>query len=144
MNYKPLTDIEASFRRIEQRLDAMLEESRSYLESERIALRDESNRSGFDKGFPYFVWGYNFEKREVYRSELKVATANLRYIEPILEGEAQIIKVGSAAQIFQIGKLSRVQEVKETTYPIEEMLNMKLNQIVMHCIAIAEQVLAAY
>jgi hypothetical protein len=144
MNFKHITEIEASFRRIEQMLDAMLEESRTYLERERIALRDDSNRSGFDKGFPYFVWGYQLEKREAYRSEIKVAAANLRYLEPSIEEEAQIMSVTSIALIFQIGKQSRVREIKERLYPIEEFLAMKLNQVIMNCIVEAEQVLAAY
>ena len=144
MNYKTITEIEVSFRQVEQVLDAMLEESRTYLERERIAVRDNSNRSGFDRGFPYFVWGYNFEKREAYRSEIKVAAANLHYLEPAIEEEAQIINVASMAQIFQTGKQSRVTEIKKWIYPIEEFLNMKMEQIIMNCIVAAEEVLATY
>lgn len=84
MSFRSTTDIEASFRIIERRLDAMLGESRVHLERERIALRDDSNRSGFSKdGFPYFMWGYHFERREAFGSEIKAAAVNLRYVEPI-------------------------------------------------------------
>lgn len=144
MDFISLTEIEASFRRMERMLDAMLEQSRAYLERERIALRDESNRSGFGHGVPLFIWGYQFEKRVAYRSEIKLAAATLRYLEPSTEEEARIISVRSTALIFQTGKQSRVRETKETTYPIEEFLNMKLEQVVINCIVDAERALAPY
>lgn len=122
----------------------MLEESRTYLEREQIALRDDSNRSGFGHGFPHFVWNYWFEKREAYRGEIKRAAADLWYFEPAEEGEAQVIKVTSIAEIFQIGKFSRVIETEDRYEPIEKFLNMKLEQVVANCFMFAEQVLVKY
>ncbi|HEY8562080.1 MAG TPA: hypothetical protein VIL74_17030 [Pyrinomonadaceae bacterium] len=130
---------------MERLLDAMLEESRTYLEFERIAMRDDSNRSGFDGGgFPSFTWAYRFEKRTPYGSEIKSSVARLWYREPVYEDEAHSIEATSVAQIFQIGKQSRVSEKKERVYPIEKFLNMKMHQIVMECFAEAERVLAKY
>jgi hypothetical protein len=144
MAFKSLAEVEASFRRVEQRLDAMLEESRAYLEREQIALRDDSNRSGFGGGYPYFVWSYQFEKRVAYGSEIKLAAANVWYIEPAEEEEAQIIKVTAIAEIFQTGKHSRVKEIKDRTYLIEKFLHLKLEQVIMNCFVAAEQVLIKY
>jgi hypothetical protein len=108
MSFRLNGEIEASFRRVEQMLDTMLEESRAYIEREGIGLRDESNRSGFDPGgFPYFVWAYYFEKREAYGSEIKRAEARLSYREPVYKDESRMIEVTSGAEIFQIGKQSR-------------------------------------
>lgn len=144
MNFKPTAEIEASFRRVERKLDAMLEESRACLVGERITLRDDSNRSGFDKcGFPSFVWEYHFERREAYGSEIKAAAANLRYVEPIEEEEAQEINLDTVAEIFQIGKQSRIKEKRERIYSIERFLNVRLDQVVMNSIADAEQALSA-
>ena len=145
MNLRHKSEIEASFRRAEQMLDAMLEETRTFFEREGIRLRDCTNRSGFDgSGFPSFHWAYNFEKRTPYGSEIKVAAAGLSYREPVFKDESPTIKVTSGAYIFQIGKQSRVSEWKEEVYPIEDFLKMKLEQVVINCFAIAEQVLAKY
>ena len=130
---------------MEQVLDAMLEELRAYLEREGIAVTDNSNRSGFDgSGFPSFTWAYRFEKRTPFRSEIKLAAAALWYREPVYEGEAQTITVTSIAQIFQIGKQSRVQESKKEDYPIGDFLKMKMEQVIMNCFTVAGMVLAKY
>ena len=123
----------------------MLVGSRAHFEREHIGLRDETNRSGFDPvASPSFVWAYHFERREAYGSELKVASARVSYREPVYEEEAQRISIASVAEIFQTGKQSRVKEIKEEAFSIERFLNAGLEQIVMHCIAAAEQVLAKY
>jgi hypothetical protein len=145
MSFRPVGEIEASFRRVEQMLDTMLEESRGYFEREGIGLRDGSNRSGFDPGgFPYFVWAYYFEKREAYGSEIKRAEARLWYREPVYKDESRRIEVTSGAEIFQIGKQSRLREITEATYSVERFPDAGLRQVVMGCIAAAEQVLAKY
>ena len=145
MSLKSTPEVEKSFRRVEQMLDSMLEETRAYLELERIAVRDSSNRSGFDGGgFPSFTWAYQFEKRTPYGSEIKSSVARLWYREPVYEDEIQRIEVTSVAQIFQIGKLSRVSEKKEWVCPIEKFLNMKMDQVIMDCFAVSEQVLVKY
>lgn len=144
MEYIAHAEVEASFRPVERMLDTMLEEARTCLDQEGIAVRDDSNRSGFGHGFSYFVWAFNFEKREAFGSEIKRATARLWYFEPALEEELQTIKVTSVAEIFQIGKQSRVLEWKEEAYPIKQFLNMRMEQVIMDCLAFAEQILAKY
>jgi hypothetical protein len=145
MSFRPNSEIEASFRRVEQMLDAMLEESRTFLEREGIRLRDATNRAGFDgSGFPSFIWAYDFEKRTPFRSEIKLAAASLWYREPVYEDESQTINVKSSAQIFQIGKQSRVREWKEEVYPMDDFLKMKMEQVIMNCFAFSEQVLVKY
>lgn len=141
-DYRTTAEIEASFRSLERRLDAMLDEARHVLEHERIALHDASNRSGFGGGFPYFVWGFRFVRQEPFRSEIKRATVRLNYLEPALEGESRRIEVTFNAEIFQIGKHSRVTEGGKTVYEIEQFLNMRMDQVVMDFIAAAEQILA--
>jgi hypothetical protein len=144
MGFKDNAEVEASFRPVEQRLNAMLEKVRSRLEDKGITVRDDSNRSGFGGGFPYFTWAFNFVKREDYGSEIKRATARLWYFEPALEEEPQTIKVTSVAEIFQIGKQSRVSEVSDVVYPIEQFLNMKMEQVIIERLADAERLLAEY
>jgi hypothetical protein len=144
MSSRPIGEIEASFRRVEQMLDTMLEESRRYFEREGIGLRDGSNRSGFDWTSPYFVWAYYFEKREAYGSEIKRAEARLWYREPAYKDESRRIEVTSGAEIFQIGKESRLREITKATYSIERFLDVGLREVVISCIAAAEQVLAKY
>lgn len=142
-SFRPNAEIEASFRRVEEALDAAVEESRAHFEREGVGLRDDSNRSGFDgSGFPYFTWAYHFEKREAYGSEVKSAAARLSYREPLYEGEAQRIDVTTVAQIFQIGKQSRVGETEKATYTIERFQSVGLGRVVTECLAAAERVLA--
>lgn len=145
MGFRPDSEPEASFRGVEQMLDAMLEESRTFLEREGIRLRDATNRSGFDGGgYPSFIWAYHFEKRTPFGSEIKLAAASLWYREPVYEEDAQTIKVASSAQIFQVGKQSRVLEWKEEVYPVWDFLKTKMEQVITNCFAFAEQVLAKY
>jgi hypothetical protein len=145
MDFRNTTEIETSFRSLEQRLDAMLEDARAGLEREGIASVDDSNRSGFDgSGIPAFVWHFRFVRREDFGSEIKRATVRLRYGEPALEGESQRVEVTSVAEIFQIGKQSRVAEVMEMVYPLEQFLNLKMERVIMDWIAAAEQILAKY
>jgi hypothetical protein len=145
MNLRHKSEIEASFRRVEQMLDEMLEETRVFIESESIKLRDSTNRSGFDgSGFPAFQWTYYFEKRTPFGSEIKVAAASLSYREPVYKDQSPTIEVSSGAYIFQIGKQSRVSEWKDEVYPIEDFLKMKMEQVIINCFAFAEKVLAKY
>ena len=145
MNLRHKSEIEASFRRAEQMLDAMLEETRTFIEREGIRLRDSTNRSGFDgSGFPAFQWTYQIEKRTPYGSEIKVAAACLSYREPVCKNQSPTIEVSSGAYIFQICKLSRVSEWKDEVYPIEDFLKMKMEQVIINCFAFAEEVLAQY
>lgn len=95
-------------------------------------------------GSSYFVWAFNFEKREDYGSELKLATARLRYFEPDQKEEPRMIKVTSASEIFQTGKQSRVLERKEEIYPLEQFLNLKIEQVIIAQLAVAGQILAEY
>ncbi|HYP51489.1 MAG TPA: hypothetical protein VEQ34_11160, partial [Pyrinomonadaceae bacterium] len=126
MEFIAHAEVEASFRPLERKLDAMLEEARARLNDEGIAVRDESNRTGFGGGFSDFVWAFDFEKREDYGSEIKRAKARLWYFEPDMKGEPRKIEVTSVAEIFQIGKQSRVYEVSKVVYPIEQFLNLKM------------------
>jgi hypothetical protein len=144
MGFRDTAEIEASFRPVERRLDEMLGRARERFEQERIALIDRSNRSGFGGGFPYFVWSFNFEKREEFGSEIKRSTARLWYLEPALEDEPQTIEVTSHAEIFQISKQSRVRESTKTIYPLQEFLEMEMDEVVTDCLAVAERVLAKY
>ena len=144
MSFRPINEIEASFRSVEQRLDAMLEIARARLEREGIALSDISNRSGFDGGFPAFAWGFRFVKREDFGSEIKRATVRLEYREPALEGEPQMIEDTFVAEIFQIGKQSRVRETSKMVYPIGQFLDMSMDQVVTDRIAAAGLILAKY
>lgn len=145
MGWKNIADVKASFRRIEQSLDAMLEEVRTGLVNKGIVLRDDSTRSGgggYD--FPYFTWSFHFVKREDFGSEIKRATVRLYYREQLMEEDPQTIEVGSVAEIFQTGKQSRVLEVKEMIYPIEQFLTMRMDQVIIEELAAAEQFLAKY
>ncbi|HEX8251069.1 MAG TPA: hypothetical protein VF599_23040 [Pyrinomonadaceae bacterium] len=145
MDFRTTAEIEASFRSMEQRLDAMLEAARAGLERERIASVDDSNRSGFDgSGMPSFAWRFRFVKQEDFGSEIKRATVRLRYGEPILKGESQKIEATSVAEIFQIGKKSRVTEIRKMVYPLEQFLDLSLNQVIADFVAPAEQFLAKY
>lgn len=144
MEFKTHVEVEASFRPIERMLDTMLEEVRACLENRGIVIRDDSNRSGFGHGFSYFIWAFDFEKQEAFGSEIKRAMAELWYLEPSLQEEFQRIEVTSGAEIFQIGKQSRMKEVRKTVYPIDQFLNLKMDQVIMDCIEYAEKSLAKY
>jgi hypothetical protein len=145
MDFRDTNEMEAAFRPVEQRLDAMLEEARPTLERERIFLSEHSNRSGFGgHSYPAFTWSFHFEKRHWYGSEIKRATARLTYQETCREGEPQRMEIISMAEIFQTGKQSRVREIKEMLYPIDQFLNMRMDLIIIDCIADAQQVLSKY
>jgi hypothetical protein len=145
MDIRTDTEIKASFREIERKLDAMLEDARPRLERERIVSFDESNRTGFDGGgYPAFDWDFRFVRREDFGSEIKRATARLQYREPVLKEDSRKVEVMSAAEIFQIGKPSRVAEATKTVYPLEQFLDLKIEQIVIDSIAAAEKILAKY
>lgn len=61
-----------------------------------------------------------------------------------MEEDPQIIEVTSLAEIFQIGKQSRVREIREIIYPIDQFLIMRMDKVVIENIAVAEQILAKY
>ena len=145
MGWKTTAEIEASFRPIEHSLDAMLEQIRASLVNKGIVLREDSNRSGFGgHSYTTFRWSFHFEKREALGSEIKRATARLNYLEPIMEEDPQTIEVTSLAEIFQIGKQSRVREIREIIYLIDQFLNMKMDQVISDNIAAAKQILSKY
>jgi hypothetical protein len=78
MGWKNITEVEASFHRIEHTLDMMFEQVRPSLVNKGIVWRDNSNRSGAGShDFAYFTWSFHFEKREDYGSEIKRATVRL-------------------------------------------------------------------
>jgi hypothetical protein len=145
MGWKNITEVEASFRHIEPSLDEMLEQARASLVNKGIVLHDDSNRSGAGgHDFAYFTWSFHFEKREDYGSEIKRATVRLYYREQLMEEDPQTIEVTSVAEIFQIGKQSRVREVREMIYPIEQFLTMRIEQVIIDNLVAAEQILAKY
>lgn len=145
MRWKTTAEIEASFRPIEHLLDGMLEQAYASLINRGIVLREDSNRSGFGgHSYTTFRWSFHFEKRQAYRSEIKRATTRLNYLEPIMEEDPQIMEVTSVAEVFQIGKESRVSEISEMLYPINQFLNMRMDSIIFESIAAAEQILSKY
>lgn len=121
MDYRTINEMEAIFRPVEQRLDALLEQARPILEHEQILLSEHSNRSGFGGHSHHaFIWSFQFEKREPFGPEIKRATTRLTYRVTELEGEPQQIEVTSIAEVFQIGKQSRIREIKEMLYSIDQ------------------------
>lgn len=145
MDFRTISEMEAIFRPVEQRLDAMLENARPILEHEQILLSEYSNRSRFGgHSHPAFSWSFQFDKREPFGSEIKRATTQLTHRVTELEGEPQQIEVTSIAEIFQIGKESRVREISKTFYPINQFLNMRVDQVIFDNIAAAEQILAKF
>ncbi|MDQ3800347.1 MAG: hypothetical protein M3384_12925 [Acidobacteriota bacterium] len=143
MSWRTIEEAEASFRPIERMLDAMLEESRANLVNEGILLREDSNRTGFGgHSYPAFIWSFHFEKRQPYGSEIKRATAQLTYRETLAEGEPQKMEVTSYAEIFQTGKQSRFSEGRKMLYPIDRFLSMRMDLIIIDCIAEAERILS--
>jgi hypothetical protein len=141
MNWKTTAEAEVSFRPIER----MLDESRSNLVNEGILMREESNRTGFGgHSYPAFIWGFHFENRQPFVSDIKRAKVQLTYRETLLEGESQRMEVTTVAEIFQIGKQSRFSEGRKMIYPIDQFLNMRMDSIIIDCIATAKQVLSKY
>ena len=144
-DWKTTAEAEAAFRPIERRLDAMLEESRTRLVNEGIVLREDSNRTGFGgHSYPAFIWSFHFEKHQPFGSEIKRAKVQLTYRETFQVEAPHRMEVRSVAEIFQTGKLSRVIEVKEVLYPIDQFLNMRMDLIIIDCIANAEHFLSKY
>ena len=142
-DFRTIDEMEAIFRPIEQKLDSMLEQARPILEHEQILLSEHSNRSGFGgHSHPAFTWSFYFEKREPYGSEIKRATIQLTYRVTELEAEPRQIEVTSIAEIFQIGKQSRIREKKEMLYSIDQFLNMKMDLIIIDCTTDSEQTLS--
>jgi hypothetical protein len=145
MDWKNTDEIEASFRQIEHSLDVRLEQACVNLVNKGIVLREDSNRSGIGgHSYTSFVWSFHFEKREAFGSEIKRATVQLWYREPIMEGDSQRMEITSVAEIFQIGKQSRLCEVREMFYPIEQFLTMKMDQLILENFAATEQILSKY
>lgn len=145
MGLRPDGEIEASFRRVERLLDAMLGEAAAFLEQEGIDVQDATNRSGFDQGgFPSFVWAYDFNRRRPFGCEIKQASVGLWYREPVYDDDTQSMEVTSVAQIFQIGKLSRVSESQKQIHPISDFLKMKIDEVIRHGFAYVDHVFANY
>jgi hypothetical protein len=61
-----------------------------------------------------------------------------------MDEDSQTIEVTSVAEIFQIGKQSRVREVREMIYPIEQFLNKRMDQVIIDNLVAAEQFFAKY
>jgi len=123
----------------------MLEKAGPQLEVNQILVHDESNRSGFDKsGVPYYLWGYRFEKRMPYGSEIMLASVRLKYLEPPIPQEASNVRARWTAEIFQTGKESRVKESGEQNMSLEQLNAADLGTLICSLIVHAQTVLHAH
>jgi hypothetical protein len=61
-----------------------------------------------------------------------------------MEGDSQRMELTSVAEIFQIGKQSRLCEVREMFYSIEQFLTMKMDQFILENFDATEQILSKY
>ena len=145
MSLRPENEIKFYFAQAAQTLDLLLEQIRPQLEFNQILIHDESNRSGFDKsGVPYYLWEYRFEKRMPYGSEFMLASVRLSYLEPPVPHEVGNLRASWTAEVFQIGKESRVKESGEQKLLLGELNAAELGKLVSSLIARAQAALSEH
>lgn len=116
-------------------LDDRVAASRPLLEAIGILITDRSNRSCFDRsGYPYCLWHLRFERSFPHGSEVARASAELEFVEPWETTQPREVVARSLAEIFQIGKQSRIAERTEQRIPAEEAGGLDVAKLVVELI----------
>lgn len=113
-------EIKAAFAHTLKLLDDRVAALRPALEEAGIDITDRSNRSCFDRsGYPYCLWHLRFERRFPHGSEVALASAELQFLEPLEASTPRELVLSSVAEIFQVGKQSRIEERAEHRVPAD-------------------------
>lgn len=124
------SDIESRFRRVEARLDALLEGVVAAMAERGVSVVDESNRGGFDWVGPNYVWSYLFE--DVSRSGAFVERVAVRvsYAEPWEPEPVVQLEIRSVVETFQVGQPSAWRESADHKLRLDEIESRTLSVVV--------------
>jgi hypothetical protein len=124
-------ELKASFDRVVAVLDSALASARPLLDAQGIEVHDRSNRSCYDRsGYPVCRWTVRFDKQSVHGSEIALASADLEFMEPADDASERHLRADSIAEIYQIGKQSRVKDRLQQRIPVEELDRLDLYALV--------------
>jgi hypothetical protein len=132
---RPTAEIEAAFARTLRTLDDRVAASRPALEAIGIFITDRSNRSCFDRsGYPYCLWRLRFDRSYPHGSEVARASAELEFFEPLKVSTPRELVARSVAELFQIGKQSRVDDRAERRLPADASGELDVEKLVVQLI----------
>ena len=124
------SDLNASFRDIERRLDELVEADSSALERDGITVIDASTRTAHYKN-PFPSWCYRFESRRPNGGpEIALVTVRLTFDESMTAELPSRIRVRSRSEIFQLGQSSRWEQTDEELLPITELTERGIADVV--------------
>ena len=121
---------EASFRKAAAELDGLLATASDELLREGLSVVDESARTYHYKN-PYLSWGIRLSTESVVGYERAKLTVWLSCNEPVETSDLPKVTARTVAEIFQIGQLSRVREVRESDVPWEQLRSQGLAAFVV-------------
>lgn len=118
-------EVERSFRSHESELDSLLALAKADISS--CAVEDHSNRTGFDA---YYLWEQRIIDDIAYRSEIYRVSIILSYLEPWEEDEEKRLEITTRSEVFQQGKMSRVDHRATEQRKMEEVSRVGLGGII--------------
>jgi hypothetical protein len=132
-------EIESAFAGTCRLLDRLLDDARPRLVAAGVTITDRSNRSCFDKsGYPYCLWLHRFDRQFRHDSEIAVASAELSFFEPIDPVGRELVAL-SIAEIYQVGKRSRVNDRTERRIAASDIDGIDLGSLVEELIAASSE-----
>lgn len=113
MEWRSEEDLRASFARVSATLDEAVRLAQHDLGDPSAQVRDDSNRSGFDKAPTwYFLYDVRLEFRHASES-IERASARLTFFEPPLQGDPAEVQLEGLAERFYPGASTSL--LKRTT-----------------------------
>jgi hypothetical protein len=108
---------EAAFREAERRLDALLTAAREALERDGVTIEDQSARSYHYKN-QYLTWAVRLELTWQVSPERARVTVYIEHSELAHGRGAPELRVSRRAEVFQVGKTSRIDVRAERRVPL--------------------------
>jgi len=132
------------FRKVEARLDALVEGSRAALVSHALELEDSSAREYHCKN-QVLCWQLEVRKNWVRDIERARITISMTYQEPFSEAEAEVpeVSVASRAELFQQSQLSRIDLRTKKTQPLHTIEHLGITAVIEAAISKAAESLEA-
>ena len=120
------SDLNASFRDIERRLDELVQSDAPGLERDGITVIDASTRTN-----PFPSWCYRFESRRPNGGpEIALVTVRMMFDETMTAESPNCIRVRSRSEIFQLGQSSRWEQTDDELLPIAGLMERGLANII--------------
>jgi hypothetical protein len=130
MEAASVSEIEGRFRRVEPRLDALLDGCVAGMVARGVSVVDESNRGGFDWVGPNYVWRYLFEDVSRTGAQVERVAVGVTYTEPWEPEPVVCLEILRFAETFQVGQPSAWRESASQKLRLDEIESRTLFVVV--------------